>query len=285
MKTKPECLDCFIRQMERVADRFSAKEEVKKQTARNIREFLANSTFDLAPPYLSEKIYQMIKDSVGKVDPYQSVKKSQNDMALMLEERIENLIRGSDNPVLTAIKCSIAGNTIDFGAQKIDTDVEKAIDKIIKSRFSESVTRQFFVDLNRSRKAVIVLDNCGEVVFDKLLIKTIKERFDIEFTAVVRGGPIINDVTAEDARYVGIDRYAEIVESSFAAPGALAKRDEKLKKLFDNSDMIISKGQGNFESLSETGWTVYFLFLSKCDVVSRITGSSLFSPLFFKQTG
>ena len=280
MKTKPECLSCFIRQMDRVADRFGASDKIKKEAAGRINKFLEIADLDLPPPYLSEGIYRIITDSVGKTDPYRSIKKSQNDKVLSMEKRITGAIKRSNDPVMTAVKYSIAANTIDFGAQEINDDVEKAIKLIADTQLPQPAVERFFNDLRSADKAAFVLDNAGEIVFDKILIETIKESFDIEFTAVVRGGPIINDVTIDDAKYVGIDQYAEIVEASYAAPGALARKDERLKNLFDDSDLIISKGQGNFESLSESRWRVYFLFLAKCDVVAELTGTALFAPLF-----
>lgn len=117
MKTKPECLSCFIRQMDRVADRFGASDKIKKEAAGRINKFLEIADLDLPPPYLSEGIYRIITDSVGKTDPYRSIKKSQNDKVLSMEKRITGAIKRSNDPVVTAVKYSIAANTIDFGAQ------------------------------------------------------------------------------------------------------------------------------------------------------------------------
>ncbi len=146
----------------------------------------------------------------------------------------------------------------------------------------------FKEELKCARRVAVLLDNAGEIVFDKILLKTIHKLYPkIELFAIVRGGPIINDVTTEDAEYVGLDEVAKIVDSGQVIPGFWPETaSDEARKVFYNTDIVISKGQGNFETLSEfRDPRVYFLFLVKCSVVAGYLGMRKLSKIFIKSNG
>ena len=180
----------------------------------------------------------------------------------------EKIVDESENPLVTALKFSIAGNIIDYGALA-DFDVKKTLGESLNKPFGIWHFKKFYNALEHAENIIYLGDNAGEIVFDRLLIETIAKRV----TFVVRGGPIINDVLMEDAKMVGITDLADVVSNSVAVPGTIVQEwPEELRKKFYNADLIISKGQGNFESLSETDGNIFFLFMIKCDMVARHGG-------------
>ena len=229
-----------------------------------IRDIPLNST----SPEIAEMIYARIHAVTGCDDPYGEIKKQSTEKALEIYPWLKELVANADNPFVAAVKIAIAGNIIDFGVH--DTfDLNREVETALDCDFA-------FDDFDRLAEALVeandilyIGDNAGETVFDRVLIEQIGKRVRY----AVRGGPVINDVTYDDAVQAGIDRCADIVTTGSATPGAVLERsNEKFRELFRSADCVISKGQGNYEALSESGRTVFFLLKAKCDVIARDLG-------------
>ena len=204
-------------------------------------------------------------------DPYQEVKRRYNDLALKLYPRLKELLDGAKEPLLTAIRLAIAGNIIDFGISS-EFDLEQTIQESLTKEFSIFDYDLFLEILTAAESILYIGDNTGEIVLDKLLIEELLKR-EKDVTYVVRGGSAINDVTLEDARYVGIDRIVEVITTGTALPGTIVKNAyPDFVARFHAADLIIAKGQGNFEGLSDEPRAITFLLKAKCTLIANELG-------------
>jgi len=224
--------------------------------------------FGATPPEIGREVYRIISKRTGIKDPYRKIKEKCTRQALSLYPELKKLINSSEDRLMTAIRISIAGNIIDFGAN-FDFDLKKDVGTILSQDFSINHYREFCEALDKARKILYLADNAGETVFDRFLIEEINK----PVIYVVRAHPIINDATREDALLAGIDKVAEIVSSGCDAPGNILKfcSDEFLK-VYRSADLIISKGQGNYEGLSDEDRPIFFLLKAKCHVIARDIG-------------
>jgi len=216
------------------------------------------------PPETGEIIYRKVRKITGVEDPYRSVKQSSIEEALDLYPELKKIVDKSDDRLLTAIRLAIAGNVIDLGVRRrfVLTD---EIGKILDQDFAIFHYDAFREHLENTASVLYIGDNAGESVFDRILI----EELGKPVTYAVRDIPVINDVTMEDAIASGIGEAAEIISSGSPAPGAILRFcNEQFLEKFEHSDLIISKGQGNYEALSEVHRPVFFLLKAKCKVIA-----------------
>lgn len=213
-------------------------------------------------------IYSKIREITGVADPYNKIKQESIRDALDLYPRLKELVNNSDNKLLMAIRIAIAGNIIDFGVNKKFNLVEDVM-KITKQDFAINDFISFEKQLRSAKSILYIGDNAGESVFDKILI----EELGVPVTYVVREIPVINDVTMEDAVNSGLGEVAEIISSGTTAPGTILHlcHDSFIER-FNQADMVISKGQGNYEGLSEVDRSVFFLLKAKCPIIARHLG-------------
>jgi len=213
-------------------------------------------------------VYQRIREITGVVDPYLKIKKESIKQAKALYPELKEEVKKSGNPLLTAIRIAIAGNVIDFGMSKKFSLVED-VQKILKQDFAILDFQDFENRLNNAQSILYLGDNAGESVFDKILI----EELGKPVTYVVREIPVINDVVYQDAIDSGLDKVAEIISSGTTAPGTILHLcTDEFNQRFDKADMIISKGQGNYEGLSNVDRSVFFLLKAKCPVIADDIG-------------
>ncbi len=279
MRTYKACRECFRRQIDEIARLVSPSKEFQKKIIREALELLGRMNEDEPPPRLAQRIYQYIEKTMGRQDPYREIKKQSNALALSLYPELKEKVIRSSNRLLTALEIAIAGNIIDYGA-KNNLDIDKEIDKILKwetIRHQPNVFNNlsFKKDLSECDHVLYLADNAGEVVFDKILIEELISK--VRVTYVVREKPIINDALMEDALACGIDQVATIISSGSDAPGTiLSDCFFDFVKIFDRSSLVISKGQGNYETLSHLDRPlIYFLFKAKCPVVADHAGVQL----------
>jgi len=216
------------------------------------------------PPETGEVIYRKVRELTGVEDPYKSVKQSSIQEALDLVPELKKMIDEADDRLLAAIRLAIAGNLIDLGVRRqfVLTD---EIGKIMNQDFAIFDYAAFRKHLDNTSSVLYIGDNAGESVFDRILI----EELGKPVTYAVRDIPVINDVTMEDAIASGIGDVAEIISSGSTAPGAILRFCNALfLEKFEHSDLIISKGQGNYEALSEVNRPVFFLLKAKCKVIA-----------------
>ena len=268
MKSYLDCYPCFFIQAIRTSRMITSDEKKIWQILNELSLSLPEIHFGATPPEIGREVYRIISKRTGKKDPYRKIKEKCTRQALSLCPELKKLINSSEDRLMTAIRISIAGNIIDFGAN-FDFDLKKDVGTILSQDFSINHYREFCEALDKARKILYLADNAGETVFDRFLIEEINK----PVIYVVRAHPIINDATREDALLAGIDKVAEIVSSGCDAPGNILKfcSDEFLK-IYRSADLIISKGQGNYEGLSDEDRPIFFLLKTKCHVIARDIG-------------
>ncbi len=285
MKINPECYNCFITQAIRSSRIHTQDNDRILKVTQSVVRTLVDLDHSLPPPIISEEVYSAIRKNLDVDDPYKDIKKKYNDIALGYAKMAKAKIRNAQDKLLCALKLSLAGNIIDFGGELDDFSIDETINDTIHSGFNINNIEQFRDELDRAKSLVLAADNAGEIVFDKILVETIKELYPkLDIYLFVRGGVIINDVTAEDARYVGFDKLARVIETKRAIPGFWpAFCEGECLDIYNKADIILSKGQGNFETLSEVSDSrIFFLFIIKCRVVAKFLNLKKFSKIFLK---
>ena len=277
MRTYLDCIPCFYRQALDAA-RIAGVDEIKqKQIVDKISQLIPDFPLEASPPEMGREIYSLVGKISGVKDPFKEIKENSNKYALKLYPKLRQEINSSEDRLLAALKLSIIGNIIDYGA-KNSLNVVEEIDHLFQGNFiinneNNSTTfkyNQFKEALNEVDTLIYLADNAGEVVFDRLLIEELVKGLGKEVIYVVKGKPIINDALIEDALFCGINEVAKIISSGSDAPGTLLKYcSPEFIRLYQNAELIISKGQGNYEALSEEDKSIFFLFRAKCPVIAE----------------
>ena len=289
MRTYLDCIPCFLKQALEAARIAGADEKTQKKILNRVLKEIARFPLTASPPEMGQIIYRLVREISGKDDPFKEIKKKSNRLALNLYPKLKQKLRKSKNKLLTAVELAIAGNVIDYGV-KNSLNIEKEIEKILSENFSKInkgifAFGEFISDLEKASSVFYLGDNAGEIVFDKLLIEELK-KLNKRITFVVREHPVINDVLVQDAYDCGIDKYADILSNGSDAPGTILKFcSTEFCNLYKNAEMVVSKGQGNFEALSAEKKTIYFLFKVKCSVLAKDIGCKLGSMVLKKQQG
>lgn len=265
MKTYIDCLPCFMDQALR-AGRIATKDEAKiKELLDYVGSLIKDIPMENTPPETGDIIYRAVRQITGVADPYKEIKKSNIKEALALYPELKKIVKLSENRLLTAIRIAIAGNVIDLGVNKKFNLIED-VAKILKQDFAILHIDEFIEELDKAESILYLGDNAGESVFDKILI----EELGKPVTYVVRDVPVINDVTIKDAIASGLEEVTEIISSGTSAPGTILNLcNEDFLNRFYSADMIISKGQGNYEGLSNVDRSVFFLLKAKCSVIAN----------------
>jgi uncharacterized protein with ATP-grasp and redox domains len=267
-----DCYPCLVRHAleasRQITDDVRLQRRVLTRVLRELAEFPPETT----PVRLAAQIHGHIRAVLGVDDPYAEQKRRCNAAAMKLVPMLKQKIRGSNDPIGAAVKAAIAGNIIDFGALGDSFDIESAAQDCLDMPLGINDLERMKADLARAKRIVYVGDNAGEIVFDRLLVEEIQRAFDAAITFVVRGSPILNDATMDDARAVGLTDLVEVVTSGGDAPGCELGRSPLLEPLFKGADLIISKGQGNYEALSTEPYPICFLLRIKCKVIAQDIG-------------
>lgn len=269
MKIYLDCLPCFLKQTIQAGRLVTNDESLIKKMVDEAAVMIPGFPPESTPPDLGEKIHRRIKEVTGIEDPYKQVKKENIREALLLYPEMKKLVGESENRLLTAVKIAIAGNIIDFGTGK-EFDITADIRKLVKQDLGLNDFEGFNESLAGAKSILYLGDNAGESVFDRILI----EEMGKPVTYVVRDIPILNDVTYEDALASGLDKSAaEIISSGTTAPAVILRLcNDAFLKRFRDADMVISKGQGNYEGLSDVDRPVFFLLKAKCNVIAEDLG-------------
>ncbi|MCK4630770.1 MAG: DUF89 family protein [Bacteroidales bacterium] len=265
MKTFLDCLPCMMDQALRAGRIATDDERIIKKLLDTVGAMMKDIPMENTPPETGEIIYRIVREITGVTDPYKEVKEANIEEALSLYPELKKIVEESDNSLLTAIRIAIAGNVIDLGVNKKFNLVED-VQKILKQDFAILDFDKFEKQLKTTDSVLYLGDNAGESVFDKILIEELKK----PTTYVVREIPVINDVTEEDAIASGINEVAEIISSGTTAPAViLSLCNKEFLERFNNSKLIISKGQGNYEGLSDVKQPTFFLLKAKCSVIAN----------------
>jgi hypothetical protein len=265
MRTFLDCYPCFLRQGLDAARHAGADEALQEKIMQKSLLLLAEAHPDSRPPEISAVIHRMVRAETGNHDAYQELKKASTQEALELLPWLQQVIHDSADPLETALRLSAAGNIIDFGAAR-EFDLQGVIHEVLTAQFAIYHLKEFKQDLDKTSTILFLADNAGETVFDRLLI----EQLGKPVYYAVKTTPIINDAIREDAVSAGVDKVATIIETGLDIPGADPQNSTpEFKRLFQEADLIISKGQGNYEMLSENEEPLYFLLRAKCAIIAR----------------
>jgi len=281
MKTYLDCIPCFFRQALETARIAGAGEKKQKRILIEIARLLSEFDLHLSPPEMGRVVYGLVQKITKNSDPYIKIKEKSNRLALNMYRKLKRKVSRSQDRLLLAVELAIAGNIIDYGVKNslnVDVELARILNEEKKVLKKEKKTIfdyiKFKKALQKSKTILYLADNAGEVVFDRILIEEIKKLDpNKQVFYAVKDKPIINDALAADAVFCGIDRIASVISSGSDAPGTvLSLCSQDFLKVYRKADMIISKGQGNFEALSRTKRPVFFLFMAKCPVIARDVG-------------
>jgi len=272
MLMHPECMLCNLNQVYRGINLMGLGGEVEKQLVSKVLAFLSEADYSRTNSHIMGETWKLITKEIGDPDPYAQVKEKYNTLLLQAESELRNAILQVENSFLAALRLAVAGNQIDFAGRREVSFILKEVYHCMEQELVIDDSTGLLRELEKTRKLLYLGDNCGEIVLDKLFIEMIRKRYpNLTVLYGVRGRPVVNDVTLEDARMVGMERVARIIENGSGALGTvLNETSPEFQEIFKTADLVISKGQGNFESLSECrDQQIYYLLMIKCERVSR----------------
>ena len=269
MKLNPLCMCCAANKQEKKIRKFPDMAR-KTEYMQKVMTLLGNPGENACTPSLSADLRKLYREFWGEpAEDYTAEKKEFNSLMLGLESNIEKNIRFSDDALKTALLYSRIGNYIDFAAlSKVDRNtILNLIHRENKDPLDPVEYGHLKEDLSQAARLVYITDNCGEIVRDKRVIKVLKSYYpNLDITVIVRGFPVVNDATMEDALETGLADLVTVIGNGSDAPGTwLPGISKEARKCIKEADVVIAKGQGNFESLHECGLNIYYLFLCKCD--------------------
>ena len=275
MRTELECLPCFFRQTSRTLKYAGVNGDRGRDITRRAGAIIENASFDQAPARISTLLHRLIRTESG-LDPYGQVKEAYNRIALEMLPEIRRMAHdhtgagsGADGLAGSAW-AAIAGNVIDFGIYD-DVDLDRAVRDSFPVPLAGSAFTEFSRAVNGARTVLYLCDNAGEIVFDRVLIEALRDRGK-RVIAVVKGSPVINDATIEDARAAGLHESASaVMDNGNDGIGTLLELcSGPFLDEYRSADLIISKGQANYETLvPERDKRIFFLFMVKCPVVAK----------------
>ncbi len=277
MNIDPACVECIIKQSKRVADAIHADEKLTKEIVQAVEAMAPGFSFEQSPPEVAAAVYEKMAQIAGKVDLYDEVKRLSTDKAHSFIPHLEEKIAASSKPLLTATKVAVAGNVIDLAAEYA-FDLNEELEKIFHTNFAVNDFDKLQARLSEASTLLYIADNAGEHIFDKIYIKAILSLYpELEIYYMTRGNAIINDVTYEEAKEAGFDTICHLVNSGVNTPGFVYSRANKeAQRLFDTADLVLTKGMGNYECLSDKGREdLFFLLKVKCNVVANSLGQEV----------
>ncbi len=286
MRADFRCLICYLIQSARVFNTYIRSSEERWKRLQDIMSDLSKLNWGLKPMEIAEYVYPRISRILQKYDPFAEIKERSNAIAENILEKIEKEIRSSADPLYDAAKLAIAGNLIDLGNP--NWDEERVFDKIIdilEKPFGIDDFEEFKEDLRKASSILYIVDNAGEIVFDRFFMEIARDyNPSMVVTVAAREEPIINDATVEDVLSIGMDKVAGVISSGMRIPGTVVdKATDDFRRAFFESDIVISKGQGNFEGLIDEKRDIYFMLTVKCDVVADFLKTTVGTLIFMKK--
>ncbi|PIE31275.1 hypothetical protein CSA56_18820 [candidate division KSB3 bacterium] len=274
MKACLDCIPCQQRQMLKILRLSTDDHQIHEQVLRETVRHLGNIDWELDPMSLMKETYHLITQATGNADPYRELKVQGNDEVLQLYPKLQALIQASDDPLFTACKLAVAGNIMDFGA-KDHFDIQETIDHVLETDFALNEYDRFTAALNSASSLLLMADNAGEIVLDKLLLETLLQRYSFEnITVAVKDQPILNDATIQDVEYIGLTDIPNITFRRVNTTPDCQRTwmPSDVVSWIQEHDIVLSKGQANYEALSDYSG-VYFLLIAKCPIVANDTGT------------
>ncbi len=283
IRLNEECINCIISKYSKDYPE-GADFEARLGYIQGVLKILAEAKITESAPELVEKVALLREKIFGAQNDFSEIKKHFNSLVMSLENEIYGKIQAGSNTVETALKYSMMGNYIDFGVVE-NVDEKKLmefLDKAPEVEINEGEYKRFEKELGTARRMVFLTDNCGEVVLDKLLIKAIRSRFpQLNIEIIVRGLPVLNDATMEDAKQVKLEDIASVSDNGTAIAGTCLERiSPEARQKIDEADLILAKGQGNFETLRYCKKNVYYAFMCKCKMFAEKFGVPQYTGMF-----
>ncbi|MFW5995983.1 MAG: damage-control phosphatase ARMT1 family protein [Halanaerobiaceae bacterium] len=266
MKIEMDCIPCLLRQLLEAGRMATDDKELIREFINEYARQIPEMNGRLSP-LISGQFHKIVKNRTGVEDPYAEIKKKNIEMALSHFEDVRKVVENSDDPLLGSLIMSAMGNSLDAGIN-LNVDLAADIKRALRDGFVRSDYEQFIAEVKESGSVLIVADNAGEGVFDRLLIEELKKQ-DLKVVYAVRGEPVLNDITVAEARELGIDKMCPVISSGVNSPGVVLEESSELfREYFAESDLVISKGQGNLEGLTEADREIYYLLKAKCQLVA-----------------
>jgi uncharacterized protein with ATP-grasp and redox domains len=269
MRIYLDCIPCFVRQALDAARLATDDEQIHERVVRGVLRLAADLDMGQSPPSIGQQIHRLIRNLVGQDDPYRKIKSRFNNLALKLYPELRKQIVSSNNRLETAIRLAIAGNIIDFGVNGSvnESDLNRAISDSLTADFDSMQLQSFQDAIEQAEEILYLADNAGEIVFDRLLIEQLPYE---KVTVVVKGKPVINDATRKDAMAAGLPRIVEVIDNGSDGPGTILEScSQSFRYRFDKANLVIAKGQGNYETLSDIDKNIFFILKAKCPVIAR----------------
>ena len=280
MKTYLDCIPCFFRQALAAARISTADEIIQRRVLNSVSNMIPDLALNATPPEIAQQVYRIVYEITGNHDPYREAKKCANKSAMSLFAYMKDIVDDSVDTLETACKLAIAGNAIDLGAQAEYGSIQSIIEHSVGSQLDQEQYRKFKECVDQASLILYVADNAGEIVFDRILIEQLLKVKKLKIVFVVREKPIINDATLDDALQVGLNKFTTVISNGSDAPATiLSQCSSEMLSYYRAADLIISKGQGNYESLSDIPGNIFFLFKVKCPVIARDSGYDIDSSV------
>lgn len=268
MKVHPDCIPCIMRQALETS-KIATNDEAKWEKAlQQVAYLLSKTTFGKTPLTVSHKAQRVVRKVTGVHDPYENLKKESNGKAMEMYPELKQKVSDSEDRFYTALRLAVAGNVIDVGPGH-DFEIKETVEDVLDQEFSINHFDFFEKEVKNADKIFYLGDNAGEIVFDRVFL----EELEGDITFFARNGPILNDATVDDAESVGLDEIAEVkeIESEKEAPG-LDDIPEEFSDILKEADIVISKGQGNYEAFSEVDANIFYVLMVKCPLIAREIG-------------
>ncbi|MGI5861023.1 MAG: damage-control phosphatase ARMT1 family protein [Myxococcales bacterium] len=283
MRLHPDCLPCFARQIHDLCSLHGSTVEQKLHWSRQALRCVLDADWELSPPEVGAAMHARLAELSGIEDPYADAKLRQNEHLLGRLPELAARVARSPDPLAAALRLSMAGNLIDLGIHPRlrEDQVDRAIEEAFSVAIEPERVRQFAEETAAARRILFLADNAGEIVFDRLLLEALPREKTV---VAVRGRPVLNDVTLRDAEHVGLTGLVRVISNGAGVPGtSLAMSSPELRRAFAEADLVVSKGQGNYETLHSVDKPIYFLFKLKCVPVQEMLGLPLGTLVFRRQ--
>lgn len=271
------CVACIVNQSAKVANAIGADDALHKQLTSSVEELSHDFSYSQTPVEIASYVYAKMAEIANKEDLYDEVKALSTQKALSYLPLLKEKVTNATDPLYTATKIAVAGNVIDLAAA-VEFDLAEELERIFQREFAYNDFEKMAYQLEAANNVVILGDNVGEHIFDYLFIETLQKLYPQKnYSYFVRGKPIINDVTLKEAKEAGFDRLCRLVDSGVDTPGfAYNRATKEAQELFDSADLVISKGMGNYESLTPSHRkNICFLLKVKCSVVAGSLGKQI----------
>jgi len=271
MKTTYECIPCFARQAAEAAALAVENPIEREEVLRRLMAEIAQGDWTGTPPAMGQRIHRIIREVTENTDPYKRIKQEMNRSAESMIPRMREMIECSEHPREDTVRLAIAGNLLDAGAktQISADDLPDHLTTVFDQPLKGDI-HALFQAVDRADRILYLADNAGEIFFDRLLIEALPTE---KITVAVRGQPTINDATLVDAEAAGISKIVPVINNGSDAPGTIIEdTSPEFRQLFEQADLIIAKGQGNYETLSESDRPIFFLLTVKCPVIAKDIG-------------